>query len=159
VANPEAFMPDTGPEGISMYHVHRTDVQAEIVREPGAKEAVHRKLLDTPQGPDRFVLTEFEIAPGGATPPHHHDWEHEIFVLEGGMSLIFPGSDTTTSVKPGDAIFIPRNEPHGFVTGPDESCRFLVVAPTERPPVRNFFLSQDPYEYTQSEQYQKVLGG
>ena len=26
---------------------------------------------------------------------------------------------------------LPRNEPHGFVTGPDQTCRFLVVAPTD----------------------------
>lgn len=141
-----------------MHLVNRTDVKAEVVREPGAKEALHRKLLDTPDGPDRFVLTEFEIAPSGATPPHHHDWEHEIFIIEGTMSLIFPGSDEERRVGPGDAIFIPRNEPHGFVTRPDETCRFLVVAPTQRPPVRNVFHSDDPYEYTRSDLYKKAMG-
>ncbi|MEV4335025.1 cupin domain-containing protein [Streptomyces sp. NPDC049597] len=136
-----------------MKKVHRTDVKAEVVREPGAKEALHRKLIDTPDGADRFVLTEFELAPNGSTPPHYHEWEHEIYIIEGSMGLVKPDEGKTEQVGPGDAVFIPRNEPHGFVTGPDQTCRFLVVAPCERPPVRNFFLSDDPYEYTQLPEY------
>jgi len=142
-----------------MRRVHRSEVKAEIVREPGAKQTLHRKLIDTPHGADRFVLTEFEIAPEGSTPPHHHDWEHEIYVLEGEMGLVFPETGKVEQVKPGDAIFIPRGEPHGFVTGPGQTCRFLVVAPAERPPVRNFFLSDDPYEYTKNSEYASVLEG
>lgn len=142
-----------------MKRVHRTQVKAEIVREPGAKEATHRKLIDTPDGADRFVLTEFEVAPNGSTPPHFHEWEHEIYVIEGSMGLVMPDKGRTEQVGPGDAVFIPRNEPHGFVTGPDQTCRFLVVAPTERPPVRNVFLSEDPYEYTQMPEYTSLLEG
>jgi hypothetical protein len=56
---------------------------------------------------------------------------------EGVMDLVLPGEGRSEKVEPGDAIFIPRDEPHGFVTGPGQSCRFLVVAPCERPPVRN----------------------
>lgn len=136
-----------------MKKVNRKDVKAEVVREPGAKEALHRKLIDTPDGADRFVLTEFELAPNGSTPPHYHEWEHEIYVIEGGMGLVMPKEGKTEQVGPGDAVFIPRNEPHGFVTGPEQTCRFLVVAPCERPPVRNFFLSDDPYEYTKLPEY------
>ncbi len=142
-----------------MKRVHRTKVKAEIVREPGAKETLHRKLIDTPDGADRFVLTEFEVAPNGSTPPHFHEWEHEIYVLEGTMGLVLPDESRTEQVEPGDAIFIPRGEPHGFVTGPDQTCRFLVVAPCERPPVRNVFLSDDPYEYTRLPEYAQQQEG
>lgn len=140
-----------------MYHVNREAVEAEIVREPGAKQTTHRKMIDTQHGADRYVLTEFEIEPGGSTPPHYHDWEHEIYVVKGSMTLINPSEDTSQRVKEGDAILIPRNEPHGFVTARDETCRFIVVAPSERPPVRSVFLSDDPYEYTRSSQYQEAL--
>jgi quercetin dioxygenase-like cupin family protein len=138
--------------------VHRINVRAEIVRELGAKQTTHRKLIDTPDGADRFVLTEFEVEPDGSTPPHHHDWEHEIYVLEGQMGLVLPAEGRSEQVKEGDAIFIPRNEPHGFVTGPGQRCRFLVVAPSERPPVRSVFLSEDPYEYTQTPEYMSAKG-
>lgn len=140
-----------------MYRVNRQDVEAEIVREPGAKQTTHRKLIDTKDGADRFVLTEFELEPGGSTPPHYHDWEHECYVLDGSMTLVTPDNEDSTRVVKGDAFFIPRNEPHGFVTAPNESCRFIVVAPAERPPIRAVFLSSDPYEYTQTSQYQAAL--
>ena len=141
-----------------MKHVHRTEIHPDIVREPGAKQVTHRRLIDTPDGADRFVLTEFELAPNGSTPPHFHDWEHEIYVIEGKMGLVLPAEDRTVVVTAGDAVFIPRNEQHGFVSGPDENCRFIVVAPTERPPVRNVFLSDDPYEYTQTPGYAMAEG-
>lgn len=142
-----------------MYHTSREAVEPEIVREPGAKQTTHRKLIDTKHGADRFVLTEFEIEPGGSTPPHCHDWEHEIYVLEGAMTLVTPGEGASLHVTEGDVVFIPRNEPHGFVTSPQQTCRFIVVAPAERPPVRSVFLSDDPYEYTRSTDYQETLGG
>lgn len=140
-----------------MYHTNRKAVTSEIVREPGAKQTTHRKLIDTRDGADHFVLTEFEIEPSGSTPPHYHDWEHEIYVLEGSMTLVAPNDEAPLHVSEGDVVFIPRNESHGFVTAPDESCRFIVVAPAERPPVRSVFLSSDPYEYIRSSQYREAL--
>ncbi|MFJ2967578.1 methyltransferase [Streptomyces collinus] len=99
------------------------------------------------------MLTEFELQANGSTPPHFHDWEHEIYVLDGAMEIVLPDEERTEPVGTGDVIFIPRGEPHGFVTGPQGGCRFLVVAPSERPPVRSVFLSDDPYEYTQLAEY------
>ena len=127
--------------------IRSEEVPADIVREPGAKQATIRRLIDTSDGADRFVLSLFELAPNGSTPPHFHEWEHEVFVLQGVLQLVLPHEKRTVDLQPGDTVFIPRGEAHGFMTGPQGSCRFLVVAPTERPPVRNFFLSQDAYQY------------
>ncbi|MFI2346600.1 cupin domain-containing protein [Streptomyces sp. NPDC019443] len=129
---------------------HSKETPQDIVREPGAKQVRLRRLIDTTDGADRFVLTEFAMAENGASPPHYHDWEHELYIIEGTMGVVIPGEDRTETVVAGDVVFIPRDEPHGFVTGPTETCRFLVVAPTERPPVRNFFLSEEPYEFSAS---------
>ena len=73
------------------------------------------------------------------------------------MTLVAPNDEAPLHVSEGDVVFIPRNESHGFVTAPDESCRFIVVAPAERPPVRSVFLSSDPYEYIRSSQYREAL--
>jgi quercetin dioxygenase-like cupin family protein len=126
------------------------EVPADIVREPGAKQATIKRLIDTTDGADRFVLSLFELTPNGSTPPHYHDWEHEVFILQGTLHLMLPGENRDVTLVPGDVVFIPRGEAHGFATGPDESCQFLVVAPTERPPVRNYFLSQESYQYDPS---------
>ena len=29
-------------------------------------------------------MRHFEIEPGGTTPLHEHEWEHEAFILTGG---------------------------------------------------------------------------
>ncbi len=130
-----------------MKHVRSQDVPADIVREPGAKQATIKRLIDTTDGADRFVLSLFELLPNGSTPPHYHDWEHEVFILSGVLQLVLPAENRTVDLHAGDVVFIPRGEPHGFISGADEGCRFLVVAPTERPPVSNFFLSKDSYEF------------
>ncbi|GHO81087.1 hypothetical protein KSD_88580 [Ktedonobacter sp. SOSP1-85] len=133
-----------------MKHLRSQDVPTDIVREPGAKQATIKRLIDTTDGADRFVLSLFEVMPNGSTPPHYHEWEHEIFILEGSMTLQLPQEKRDVKLNAGDVIFIPRNEPHGFITGGDETCRFLVVAPTERPPIRNYFLTEEPYQYEET---------
>jgi quercetin dioxygenase-like cupin family protein len=135
---------------MDMKTVNAETLSAEIVREPGARGATIRRLIDTPDGADRFVMSLFELAPNGSTPPHYHDWEHEIFILSGQLRLELPGEtpEKTRSVvlSAGDAAFIPRNEPHGFTTASKDRARFLVIAPTDRPVVRNVFLSDKPWE-------------
>lgn len=130
-----------------MKHIRSEEVATDIVREPGAKQATIKRLIDTTDGADRFVLSLFKLEPNGSTPPHYHEWEHEIFILQGTMQLVLPQENRSVNLEAGDVIFIPRNEPHGFLTGADETCQFLVVAPTERPPIRNYFLSEEPYQF------------
>jgi quercetin dioxygenase-like cupin family protein len=130
-----------------MKHIRSQEVASDIVREPGAKQATIKRLIDTTDGADRFVLSLFELTPNGSTPPHYHEWEHEIFILQGTMQLLLPHEKRSVNLQAGDVVFIPRNEPHGFITGANETCQFLVVAPTERPPIRNYFLSEEPYQF------------
>ncbi|GAA1027944.1 hypothetical protein GCM10009557_11180 [Virgisporangium ochraceum] len=127
--------------------VNAKDVPTDIVREPGAKQVVIRRVIDTPDGADRFLMSIFELAPNGATPPHHHEWEHEIYVLSGSLRVELPAENRAYALRKGDVVFIPRGEPHGLATGPDERAELLLVAPAERPPTRSVFLSDEPYEF------------
>jgi len=127
--------------------VHADDLPQDIVREPGAKRVTIRRLIDTTDGADRFLMSRFELEPDGATPPHHHDWEHEIYVLSGTLRLQLPSENREIPLRTGDVVFIPRGEAHGLLTGPDERAQLLLVAPAERPPVRSVFLSNEPYLY------------
>jgi quercetin dioxygenase-like cupin family protein len=127
--------------------VHTEDLPRDVVREPGAKRVLIRRLIDTPDGADRFVMSMFDLSPDGMTPPHFHDWEHEIYVLSGSLRVHLPNDDREVPMRQGDAAFIPRGEPHALITGPDESAQLLLVAPAERPPVRSVFLSDEPYEH------------
>lgn len=130
--------------------VHAMDVPTDIVREPGAKQVTIRRLIDTPDGADRFLMSMFELAPNGATPPHYHEWEHEIYVLSGTLRVELPSEKRVVTLKEGDVVFIPRGEAHGLSTGPDETAKLLLVAPAERPPTRSVFLSDEPYQFDQT---------
>jgi quercetin dioxygenase-like cupin family protein len=127
--------------------IHASDVPTDIVREPGAKQVTIRRLIDTPDGADRFLMSMFELAENGATPPHYHDWEHEIYVLSGSLHIDLPSENRRIELSEGDVVFIPRGEAHGLATGPGETAKLLLVAPAERPPVRSVFLSDEPYQF------------
>lgn len=130
--------------------VRAGEIEADIVREPGAKHATVRRLIDTPDGADRFVMSLFELGRDGTSPPHHHDWEHEIYILSGTIDLEFPSESKTITVSDGDAIFIPRGLAHAFHNRHAEPARAITIAPAERPPIRNVFLSDQPYEFDNS---------
>jgi quercetin dioxygenase-like cupin family protein len=52
-----------------------------------------------------------EAEPGTEGPPfHNHDYEQEMFILEGEGTLVSDKGETP--LKPGDVIFIPPNENH-----------------------------------------------
>jgi N,N-dimethyltransferase len=127
--------------------INASEVPQDIVREPGAKQVTIRRLIDTPDGADRFLMSMFELGRSGATPPHQHEWEHEIYVLSGSLRLELPEEGRALALRAGDVVFIPRGEPHGLATGPDETARLLLVAPAERPPTRSVFFSDKPYEF------------
>ena len=74
-----------------------------------------------------FAMREFEVEPGGHTPKHFHDYEHEVFVLE-GSGVVFEG-DRQHKFTAGDVIFVQPGEVHQFRnTGPDP-MRFLCLIP------------------------------
>ena len=50
-----------------MKKIHAYDVPTDIVREPGAKQVTIRRLIDTPDGADRFLMSLFELGENG---PH-----------------------------------------------------------------------------------------
>ncbi len=52
----------------------------------------------------------FEIAPGGHTPKHAHDWEHEMFVHSGAGEVY--GNGQWQPMNAGKVLFIPANEEH-----------------------------------------------
>ena len=65
-----------------------TDVPANEVTMVGAAGCRVRWLIGEGDKAPNFAMREFEVAPGGHTPKHFHDYEHEVFVLAGRGSRI-----------------------------------------------------------------------
>ena len=112
-----------------MKKFHYQDVPAQGVDMPGAQGVKIRWLVDKDVGAENFYMRHFEIAPGGCTPLHGHDWEHEVFVLAGTGAVHQGGEDHP--LGPGDVIFMSANEEHQFkCTGP-EPLTMLCLVPAD----------------------------
>ncbi|MFA4903445.1 MAG: cupin domain-containing protein [Desulfobaccales bacterium] len=75
-----------------------------------AKGIDARVVIGKNDGGDNFYMRVFEIAPGGHTPMHTHDWEHEMFI-HAGEGEVF-GNNCWNPIKPGKVVLIPANEMH-----------------------------------------------
>lgn len=65
----------------------------------------------------------------GAEKPHTHDQHDLIVVLVSGSARAHVG-DQVVEAKPGDAISIPRGQPHWVEnTGPEPSLSFAIFSP------------------------------
>ncbi|MCD6242522.1 cupin domain-containing protein [Candidatus Bathyarchaeota archaeon] len=110
--------------------VHYTEVKVEEVKEEGFKGVTVRWLVSKEDGAENFAMRCFEIKPGGKTAFHSHDWEHEVFVLNGTGKVRC--NNTVKEIKPGYVVFIPANCPHNFENSGEEILRFLCLIPYKK---------------------------
>jgi quercetin dioxygenase-like cupin family protein len=106
---------------------HYEAVEQKPVDMQGASGCTVRQLLGTADGTPTFAMRQFEVAPGGYTPRHSHDYEHEVFVLEGD-GLVFEG-DNQHKLSAGDVVFVKPNEVHQFRNTGDKAMKFLCLIP------------------------------
>ncbi|HZZ26671.1 MAG TPA: cupin domain-containing protein [Pirellulales bacterium] len=102
-------------------------VPSKSVEMPGAHACSVRWLLSESDGTPTFAMREFEVAPGGYTPRHSHDYEHEVFVLS-GSGVVLEG-DKQHQLSAGDVVFVQPNEVHQFRNTGTQAMRFLCLIP------------------------------
>jgi quercetin dioxygenase-like cupin family protein len=103
------------------------DVRQDDVTHEGAAGVKIRWLLADRDGAPHFAMREFELAPGGHTPYHAHEWEHEIFVLEGEGAVA--GEDGEITLTAGAFALVPAGEKHNFKNAGAGPFRFLCLVP------------------------------
>jgi quercetin dioxygenase-like cupin family protein len=110
-----------------MKHIHYTEVNLEQPQEEGVKNTKVRWLISKKDEARNFAMRLFEMKPGGNSPMHQHDWEHEVFILEGTGFL----KDQTKEepLKPGDVVFIKPMEWHQFINRGSSTLKFLCLIP------------------------------
>lgn len=98
----------------------------------GVDRASMRVMVGREDGAPHFALRSFEIEPGGHTPQHAHDYEHEVFVVEGRGRVLLKGRER--DLRAGDVVYIPANEEHQFRVDAETgaSMRFLCIVPVEQ---------------------------
>ncbi len=112
---------------MGVIHKNFKDVEPEIPDEKGANNVTIRWLISEKVGAKNFAMRLFEIEKDGCTPYHRHDWEHEVFILEGKGKLVMEGREE--DLNPGDFVFVPPMEWHQFKNDESERLRFLCLIP------------------------------
>ncbi len=109
---------------------HYTDVPAEKPHMPDAQATIRWLIAEKDKAPN-FAMRVIEIAGRGERIPlHRHDYEHEIFILNGVGSALSPDGDRP--VRAGDFVFVLPGEEHGFLNTGEEPFRFICVIPVKK---------------------------
>lgn len=110
-----------------MKHVHYKDIELEEPDEKGIKDVKIRWLVGKKDGAKNFAMRLFDIKPDGHTPLHQHDWEHEVFILEGNGEM--QNKENKEPFKEGDVFFIPSMEWHQFINTGEKTLKILCMIP------------------------------
>lgn len=86
-------------------------------------------MVGRADGAPHFALRQFKVEPGGHSPHHAHDYEHEVYVVSGGGTVLLGGEERP--IRAGDVVYVPADEEHQFRAGA-EGLRFLCLVPVER---------------------------
>ena len=108
------------------------DIESTRVEMEGVKETHIQWLASKFEGAPNFAMRRFTIAPGGTIPLHDHPWEHEIYILSGKATAY--NDKEKKVVGPGDVLFIPGDEPHGYDNDGEEDLVFICMVPNSGDP-------------------------
>ncbi len=104
-----------------------TEVEERRVEAEGAEGVSIRVLVGPEEGAPGFVMRRFSVVPGGHTPFHSHEWEHEVYVLSGRGEAM--SADGPAPLGPGTTVFVEPGERHNFVNTGGEDLEFICVVP------------------------------
>lgn len=96
----------------------------------GVQGVTMAMMVGREHGAPNFSLRQFRVEPGGHTPRHSHDYEHEVFVVSGAGTVLLEGRER--SVRAGDVIYVPADQEHQFRADAGAGLRFLCLVPVER---------------------------
>jgi quercetin dioxygenase-like cupin family protein len=102
------------------------------VKMEGVKGASMSVMVGRDDHAPHFALRSFAVEPGGHTPQHSHDYEHEVYVVSGNGSILLDGE--RRPITSGDVIYVPANDLHQFSVDDNaaEPLRFLCIVPVEQ---------------------------
>lgn len=112
-------------------HICNPDEAAySAVSQAGAEGCRMRELITDREGAPTFAMRQFVVQPGGHTPQHEHEWEHEVYVLAGSGEVVT--AEGARELAPGDAVLVLPNETHSFRNTGQGEFRFLCLIPVQQ---------------------------
>ncbi|MGF1503565.1 MAG: cupin domain-containing protein [Chloroflexi bacterium] len=95
---------------------------------PGVEGVTIRWMIGKRDDAPNFAMRVIEVEPGCQTPFHSHDYEHEVFILQ-GEGVIKDADAQEHHIETGSTVFIRANEEHGFYNRGEGVLRFICMVP------------------------------
>lgn len=114
-----------------MKAIHFEDVPGKYMDGGPVKDLTGRVLVGKDDGAAKFCMRSFVIGPGGYTPMHTHDWEHEIFCHQGAGEIYL--GDKWAPFSAGCAAFIPGGAEHQMKNTGDSPMMVICLIPAGPP--------------------------
>jgi quercetin dioxygenase-like cupin family protein len=105
------------------------DAATKPVEMAGVKGVTMAVMVGREHNAPNFSMRQFIVEPGGHSPRHSHDYEHEVFVVSGGGMVLLDGSERP--IRAGDVIYVPADHEHQFRAG-EGGMKFLCLVPVTR---------------------------
>lgn len=93
----------------------------------GVKDVTMRLMVGRDDGAPNFAMRHFTVEPGGHTPRHSHNYEHEVYIVNGTARVEEDGE--YHEVNAGDTLYVRPNVTHQFVNAGDKPLQFLCLVP------------------------------
>lgn len=106
------------------------EVKAEPVNFEDVKDVKVRWLISGKDKAPNFAMRLFEVGPGGYSPLHTHNWEHEVFILEG--EGVTNDGEKEFKIKSGTVVYVAPEEKHQFKNTGSETLKFLCLIPIKK---------------------------
>jgi quercetin dioxygenase-like cupin family protein len=106
------------------------NIELKEVKDEGAKGVSIRWAISKEDGAENFYMRVFDVQPGGHTPYHRHDWEHEVFILEGSAEVVT--EQGPKQAPAGTVVFAKPNEFHQFRNAGSGPMRFICLIPRSK---------------------------
>jgi quercetin dioxygenase-like cupin family protein len=105
------------------------EMDGQPVAMEGAKAVSMRLMVGREDGAPTFAMRHFTVEAGGHTPRHSHNYEHEVYVLDGVARVEYDGD--FHEVRGGDVLLVAPNRTHQFVNIGPQPLQFLCLVPVE----------------------------
>lgn len=103
------------------------DLPGQPMQMDGVKGVTMRVMVGRADSAPNFAMRHFTVEPGGNTPHHSHNYEHEVYVTEGEAQVEENGA--WHKIREGDVLFVPPNVVHQFKNTSRQPFKFLCMVP------------------------------
>jgi quercetin dioxygenase-like cupin family protein len=103
------------------------DIPGKPMEMDGVKGVSMRMMVGRADGAPTFAMRHFTVEPGGYTPHHSHNYEHEVYIVEGSGRVEQSGEKQ--EIRAGDVVFVQPNNVHQFVNTGTTPLKFLCMVP------------------------------